>query len=54
MHMLKIITKVLMNILSRVVNPIISNTQTAFIKGRYIIERVMVLHEALNSIHRNK
>ena len=31
----KIITKVLMNKLSKVVNPIISPIQTAFVKGRY-------------------
>lgn len=50
----KIITKVLMNKLSKMVNPIISQTQTSFIKGRYIMEGVVVLHEALNSIHHKK
>lgn len=47
----KIITKVLMNRLSKIVSPVISATQTASVKGRYIMEGVVVLHEALNSIH---
>ena len=38
----KIITKVLMNRLSKVVNPIISPIQTAFVKGRYIMEGVVI------------
>lgn len=50
----KIITKVLMNRLSSCVREVISNKQTAFLKGRYIMEGVMVLHEALNFIHSNK
>ena len=32
----------------------IPKTQTAFIKGRYIMEGVVILHEALNSFHKNK
>ena len=50
----KIITKVLMNRLSKVVNPIISPIQTAFVKGRYIMEGVVILHEAINSIKMKK
>uniref|UniRef100_A0A453KWR1 Reverse transcriptase domain-containing protein n=1 Tax=Aegilops tauschii subsp. strangulata TaxID=200361 RepID=A0A453KWR1_AEGTS len=50
----KIITKVLMNRLSRIIKPIILPTQTAFIKGRYIMEGIVILHEALNSIHHSK
>ena len=50
----KIIIKVLMNMLSKVIKPIISPNQTTFIKGRYIMEGVVILHEALNSIHKNK
>ena len=38
----KIITKVLMNRLSKVIRPIISLNQTTFIKGRYIMEGVVV------------
>ena len=50
----KIMTKVLMNRLAKCVAPVISRTQTAFIKGRYIMEGVVILHEALNSFHKNK
>ena len=32
----------------------IPKTQTAFIKGRYIMEGVVIVHEALNSFHKNK
>ena len=47
----KIITKVLMNRLNLVAAEVISPVQTAFIKGRYIMEGVVILHEALNTIH---
>ena len=50
----KIITKVLMNTLTKCVAPVISRTQTAFIKGRYIMEGVVILHEALNTFHKDK
>ena len=50
----KILTKVLMNKLSKVVNPIISPIQTTFGKGRYIMEGVVILHEALNSFYGDK
>ena len=48
----KIITKVLMNRLNIVAANVISLVQTAFIKGRYIMEGVLILHEALDSIKR--
>ena len=50
----KIITKVLMNRLTKCVAPVISRTQTAFIKGRYIMEGVVILHEALNTFIETK
>ena len=50
----KIITKILMNMLAKCVAPVISKTQTAFIKDRYIMEGVVILHEAMNSFHKNK
>ena len=50
----KIITKVLVNRLATCVAPVISRTQTTFIKGRYIMEGIVILHEALNSFHKNK
>ena len=43
-----------MNRLSKIIKPIILPTQTAFIKGRYIMEGIVILHEVLNSIHYNK
>lgn len=39
----KILTKVLMNRLTKVVNPIISPIQTAFVKGRYIMKGVVIM-----------
>ena len=33
---------------------IISPVQTVFIKGRFIVEGVLILHEALNNIHVKK
>ena len=43
-----------MNRLAKCVAHVISRTQTAFIKGRYIMEGIVILHEALNSFHKNK
>ena len=48
----KIITKVLMIRLNLVAADVISPVHTAFIKGRYIMEGVLVLHDALNDIKR--
>jgi hypothetical protein len=48
----KIITKVLVNRPIQVIWKIILNP--TFIKGRYIMEGVNVLHEVLNDIHRKK
>ena len=45
-------TKVLMKRLEMTVEKIISPVQTAFIKGRFIMEGVLILHEALNDIDR--
>lgn len=50
----KILSKVLMNRLNRVVGGIISQSQTTFIKDIYILERVLVLHETHNTLHREK
>ncbi|KAG8050434.1 hypothetical protein GUJ93_ZPchr0009g556 [Zizania palustris] len=49
----KILTKVLMHRLESVVSYLIAKNQTAFIKNRYIIDGFMVLHEILNSPHKN-
>jgi hypothetical protein len=50
----KIITKILCNRLIAIVEKVIKNSQTAFIKGRYILDGVVSLHEILNEIHRKK
>jgi hypothetical protein len=50
----KIITKILMNRLIQVVCVVIRASQTAFLKGRYILEGVVTMHETLNEIHREK
>ena len=50
----KIVTKVLMNRHNLAAAEVISPIQTAFVIGRYIIEGVLTLYQALNSIHRKK
>jgi hypothetical protein len=50
----KCFTKVLTNRLVPVVRKIISKNQTGFIKGRNILEGVVVLHEVLHELHRSK
>ncbi len=50
----KIITKVLMNRITEIMTYIISKNQTAFLKNRFIMEGVLILHEILNSLHQKK
>lgn len=50
----KILTKVLRNRIDNVMAYIISRNQTAFLKNRFILEGVVILHEILNSIHQKK
>lgn len=50
----KIITLALMARMSKVMSNLIAMNQTAFLKQRYIMEGVMVLHEALNSWYHTK
>ena len=48
----KIFTKVATNRLSSVADKVVSSTQTAFIKGRNILEGVVILHETIYELHR--
>ena len=50
----KIFTKVTTNRLGSVADKVVSPTQTAFIKGRNILEGVVILHETIHELHRKK
>jgi len=45
-----IFTKVLTNRVNLIANRLISNNQSAFIKGRYILESVVTAHEVIHSV----
>src|SRR3954468_24208392 len=47
----KIFTKVLTNRLNDILNRLISSNQSAFLKGRFILESVVTAHEILHSFH---
>jgi mannosylglycoprotein endo-beta-mannosidase len=48
---LKIFTKVLTNRFSLILGDLIASNQTAFIKGRYILESVVTSHEVIHCVH---
>jgi hypothetical protein len=50
----KIFTKVATNRLGSVADKVVSSTQSAFIKGRNILEGVVILHETVHKLHREK
>lgn len=50
----KIFAKMLNNRLIKVANRLLASNQTAFIKGRYILESVVAAHEILHKVHRKK
>ena len=50
----KIITKILVNRLNPVIGKVIKFSRTAFLKNRFIMEGVVVLHETLNDLHVEK
>lgn len=50
----KIITKVLNNRLACCIKKVISDTQSGFIRGRYILDSVVALHEILHEVKRGK
>jgi hypothetical protein len=50
----KIFTKVGTNRLNKVAKTVVSQTQTAFIPGRNIMEGVVILHETIHELHTKK
>jgi hypothetical protein len=50
----KIFTKVLTNRFSRILDRLISYQQSAFIKGRFILESVVTAHEIIHEVNRRK
>lgn len=50
----KILTKVLTNRLAKIIDRVVLLSQFAFLKGRYIMDGVLILHETLHVLHRRK
>lgn len=50
----KIVTKTLTLRLNKIIDKLISPNQTAFIPGRYILDGVVVIHEVMHEIVRQK
>jgi phosphate starvation-inducible protein PhoH len=50
----KIFTKVGTNRIVQIAETVIRLTQTAFMPGRHILEGVVILHETIHELHRNK
>jgi hypothetical protein len=50
----KIITKVLNNRLTNCITKVISDNQFGFIKGRYILDGVVALHEIIHEVKNKK
>lgn len=48
------LTKVLTNRLSTILQRLIASNQSAFLKGRYILESVVTAHEVLHYVHSSK
>jgi hypothetical protein len=50
----KILTKILAIRLGLIIHKVIIDTQTAFIKDRFIMEGIAILHETIHEIHHKK
>jgi len=50
----KIFSKVLTNRLALVADRLVDTNQSAFIKGRYILESVVIAHEVVHNVHSSK
>jgi Reverse transcriptase (RNA-dependent DNA polymerase) len=51
---IKNITKLLTKKLSKLMDSLISTTQIAYIKGKYIMDNMVCAHKALHTIKKNK
>jgi len=50
----KIFSKLLNNRMVRVADRLVATNQTAFIKGRFILEIVVAAHEIIHEVHKQK
>jgi hypothetical protein len=50
----KILTNILANRLGLIIHKVIADIQTAFIKDRFIMEGIVILHETIHEIHHKK
>jgi hypothetical protein len=50
----KLVTKVMNNRAIQVADEVISKIQSAFIRGRFILDSVVILHETMHYIHKKK
>ena len=50
----RIFTKLLMDKLAVLMDKLVSNNQTAFIKGRYVLDGAVILHETMHELSSKK
>ena len=50
----RLLSKVLVARLAKVMSPIISNSQSAFLKGRHLVDGVMVVNEVVDLARKRK
>jgi hypothetical protein len=50
----KFFGKLLISRLEKVYDRLVAQEQSAFIRGRYILDSVVVAHEAIHSLHKSK
>jgi hypothetical protein len=50
----KIFTKVLTNRIGKVIDRLVCSSKTSFIKGRYILEIIVIVLEVLHSVYKGK